>query len=197
MSTISEAWSHDYTWLYNLHTHEYMTIHDCTHARYKIHGSEHYLWGMSTWLYMIVQFTHAWTHDYAWLYSWKIQDIWLDMIVQFTHAWIHDYTWLYTWKIQYTWQWAVLAIYDAWAHVFTWLFTCIMQDTWQWALWDKKGVRKNQLKFILFNLYRLVLSLLKYKKAKAHPWQLCRSLHWVWGSRPGDLWAIGSTKMTS
>ena len=69
MSTIYEAWVHDYTWLNNLHMSEYMTIHDCTiytrmntwlyvhdctHERYKIHGSEHYLMHEHIWLYMIV-----------------------------------------------------------------------------------------------------------------------------------------------
>ena len=112
------------TWLYN--------IHDCTHERYNIHGSQ--------------QCSLSMMHEHM-----TLRDC--------SHVW------------------------------------CKIHGSEHYE--TRKGWEKIQLKFILFNLYRLVLSLLKYKKAKAHPWQLCRSLHWVWGSRSGDLWAIGSTKMTS
>ena len=93
-----------------------MTIHDCTHARYKIHGIEHYLWGMSTWLYMIVQFTHAWIHDYMY------------MIVH----------------MKDTRYMAVSTIWcmNTWLYMIVHTPTCMMQDTWQWALWHKTVSRK-------------------------------------------------------
>ena len=141
-------------------------------------------------------------------------------------AWIHDYTWLYTCKIQDTWQWALSLRHEHMTIHNCTIYTCLntwlcmivlMKDTiymtirdctytmyiihvWYMAV-SIMAQERDEKKISSLSFFSTSIGWswvhMKYEKTKAHPWQLCRSLHWVWGSRPGDLWAIGSTKMTS
>ena len=135
-------------------------------------------WALSTY--------EAWVPDYTWLYNLRMSE------------YMTICTWLYTWKIQDTWQWALS---DAWTHMtihdcsYTYMYDARYVAV---STMTQDGVKKKTSSLAFFwTSVGWSWVHMKYEKAKAHPWQLCRSLHWVWGSRPRDLWAIGSTKMTS